>query len=257
VSDLTLALRQVRYQNRSFWRNPAAAFFTFILPLMFVVIFNTIFGNDEIQVEGGTVDQSTFYVPAMIALSVVTACYTNIAMSISIARDAGLLKRVRGTPLPAWAYLFGRIVHATLVAALLVVIAVGAGALFYGVDVPDNTMPAFVVTVLLGAAVFCALGLAIACVIPNAEAAPAIANGTILPALFVSDVLIRLEDPPLWIDVVGRVFPVRHFSEACQTAFNPFESGGGFEPVNLLVMAAWGIVGVVLAARYFSWEPRE
>ena len=257
MSDLALALRQVRYENLAFWRNPAAAFFTFILPLMFLVILNAIFGDSETEIPGGTVEAPSFYVPAMAALSVVNACYTSIAMTVSIQRDEGLLKRLRGTPLPGWAYIFSRIAHSTLIALLLVVIVVAFGAVFYDVEVPGTTMPAFILTIAVGAAAFSALGLAVVAFTPNAEAAPAVANGTILPVLFISDVFIRLENPPEWLDIAGDIFPIKHFSEACQRAFNPFYGGSGFEWVDLAVIGAWGLVGAALAVRFFSWEPRD
>ena len=193
----------------------------------------------------------------MVALSIINACYTSLVMTIAIARDDGLLKRVRGTPLPGWAYLFGRIVHTTLIALLLVAIVVAFGALFYGVDVPGRTMPAFIVTVAVGAAAFSALGLALVSFTPNAEAAPAVANATILPILFISDIFVRLDDPPPWLDILGDIFPVKHLSEASQAAFNPFQTGLGFEWLDLAVVAAWGIAGAVLAVRFFSWYPRE
>jgi len=257
MSELALALRQVRYQNRAFWRNPTVAFFTFLLPLIFLVILNALLGNDEGQLPGGEAELSNFYVPSMAALSIINASYTSLVMTVSIARDDGLLKRVRGTPLPGWAYLFGRIVHTTLIALLLVAIVVAFGAVFYGVDVPGKTMPAFVISVAAGAAAFSALGLAFASFSPNAEAAPAVANGTILPVLFISDVFVRIDDPPRWLDILGDVFPVKHLSEACQAAFNPFETGTGFEWLDLAVVAAWGLAGAVLAVRFFSWYPRE
>ena len=257
MNGLALALRQVRYENKAFWRNPPAAFFTFVFPLMFLVIFNLLFGNDELDVEGGTVNTSTFYVPAIAALSVMSACYSNIAIGVSFSRDQGLLKRTRGTPLPTWAFLAGRIVQATLIAILLVVIVTAAGVLFYDVDAPTNTMPAFLVTLALGAATFCALGLAITSVIPNADASPAVVNASILPLLFISDVFIPMRDAPGWLTDFAAVFPIQHFSEALQTAFNPFETGSGFEITRLAVMAGWAVAGILVAMRYFSWEPRR
>jgi ABC-2 type transport system permease protein len=257
MSALGLALRQVRYQNRSFWRNPTVAFFTFLLPLIFLVILNALLGNDEDQLRGGRGELANFYVPTMAALSVINACYTSLVMTISIARDDGLLKRVRGTPLPGWAYLFGRIAHTTLIALLLVAIVVGFGALFYGVDLPGKTMPAFLLTIVVGAAAFSALGLALASLTPNAEAAPAVANATILPVLFISDVFVRLDDPPKWLAILGDIFPVKHLSEASQAAFSPFETGAGFEWLDLAIVAAWGLAGALIAARFFSWYPRE
>ena len=257
MSNGALALRQMRYENRSFWRNPAAAFFTFVFPLMFLAIFNLLFGNEEIDIPGGTVSTSTFYVPAIASLSVISACYTNIAIGTAFAREQGVLKRIRGTPLPPWAYLVGRVGNAMAVAILLVVIISAAGVLFYDVDLPTNTAPAFLVTVLVGALAFSALGLAISGVIPNADAAPPVTNATILPLLFISDVFLPIDEAPGWLVAVGNFFPIRHFSEALQTAYNPFEEGAGFEWDRLAIIAAWGIAGLLLAARYFKWESRK
>ncbi len=258
MNGLQLALRQVAYENKTFWRNPPAVFFTVALPMMFLVIFNLLFSDD--QIDRGfaqEVSGSTFYVPGIAALAVISACYTNIAMMVSIARDNGLLKRTRGTPLPPWAFLFGKIVHATLVALLLVAIVVAAGAIFYDVDVPTNTMPAFIITLIIASASFCALGLAMTGLISNSDAAPAVVNGSILPLLFISDIFIPLQDAPDWLKTFGAIFPVKHFSEALGTAFNPFETGAGFEWVALAVIAAWGVGGVLVALRFFSWEPRK
>jgi ABC-2 type transport system permease protein len=256
MSDLNLALRQVRYENKSFWRNPAAAFFTFAFPLMFLVIFNLAFGSETIETRQGSISVATaFIIPAITVFSVVSACYTNIAMTVTIARDEGVLKRIRATPLPPWAFLFGRILHAVLIALLLVVIVVAAGLLFYGVDLPTKTMPAFIVTLIVGAATFCSLGMAITPLLPNAEAATAIVNASILPLLFVSDVFMNIETP--WIVSLSNLFPVRHFSHALQVVFNPYTEGAGFQPLDLAVMGAWLVVGILVAARYFDWEPRR
>lgn len=257
MSELRLALRQVRYENKAFWRNPPAAFFTFAFPLILLFLFNLLFGDRPIELGGRRATASDFYVPAIAALSIVSACFTNIAMGVAIARDQGILKRVRGTPLPPWAFLFGRVAHAVGVAALLVVIVTAAGALLYGTRVPTGTLPALVLTVAVGAACLCALGLAMTAAIPTAEAAPAIVNAVILPLLFVSDVFIRLDDAPGWVVALGDVFPVKHLSVALQAAYDPFGSGAGLEPVALAVMAAWGLAGILLAVRFFSWEPRR
>jgi ABC-2 type transport system permease protein len=89
VSDLRLTLRQVIYTNKAFWRNPASAFFTFVFPLLFLVIFTALFGNDVQEIGGSSITGASFYVPAMAAFGVVSACYTNIAISVSFQRDAG------------------------------------------------------------------------------------------------------------------------------------------------------------------------
>jgi len=257
VSDVMLTLKQLRYENRAFWRNPAAAFFTFAFPLMFLVIFNLLFGSREIGPPGQPITTSTFYVPAISAFSIIGATFTNLAISLSFSRDLGILKRVRGTPLPAWVYMVGRIVHSVLLSLLLVVVVTMFGALFYDVEVPTQTMPAVFVALVVGGGAFCALGLAMTAVIPNADASPAVVNGTILPLLFISDVFIPLEEAPEWLVTLGDIFPVKHLSTAMQTAFNPFTTGSGFEWGDLAVISLWGVAGLVLAVRFFSWEPRR
>ena len=250
MSGIGLTLRQVRFENRAFWRNPAAAFFTFVFPLLFMVIFNVVFA-------GGAEGAGRFFTPAIIVFAVVTATYTNLAMTVTVARDDGILKRIRGTPLPALSYLLARMIHAALLALLLVIIVAAFGAVFYGVPVPWDRLPALLATLVVSAAAFCALGLALTGVIPNADAAPAIVNATILPLFFISNVFIPLQNAPQWLDVVSSIFPVRHFADAMLRIYDPAAAGSGFSPSDVGVIALWGIAGLVLALRSFSWEPRH
>ena len=258
MTTVRLLVRQLRYERLAFVRNPAAAFFTFFFPLIFLVVFNVIFGNETIQIEGGETSTSTFYVPAIAAFSVINACYTGLAMSISFARDQGQLKRVAGTPLPKGAYLGAKVLFMTIIAIVLVAVVAAFGAVFYSVDLPSGTLPAFLVTLAVGAAAFAMLGLATTAFIPNAEAAPAVVNALILPLLFISDVFIPLRDnSPAWLGLAGDLFPVKHLSLALQTAFNPFEDGSGFRLGHLAVMAGWGVAGGVVALWRFRWEPNR
>src|SRR5438105_966596 len=166
MRTLRLALRQARFENKAFWRNPAAAFFTFFFPIMFLVLFNLLFGDNTVEIDGGVTKESRFFVPGIMAFAVVSASYTNIAMNVTFARDQGLLKRLRGTPLPPIAYILGRMGQAVLVALILVLIIIGFGALFYGVEPRASALPAFILALLIGAATFCSLGLAITAFIP-------------------------------------------------------------------------------------------
>jgi ABC-2 type transport system permease protein len=264
MTDLGLALRQLRYTNKSFWRNPASAFFTFAFPLMFLVIFTVLFRSGRTCVQalangscGREVATSTFYVATITAFSVITACYTNIAISVTASREAGVLKRTRGTPLPAWTYLWARISHAVLVSILLVVVCATFGALFYDAEIPTSTVPAFLLTLVVGAATFCALGLAVTSIIPNADAAPAVVNATILPLLFISNVFIPLENPPGWLETLANIFPVKHFVQAMLDSYFPLPGRDALPGRDLLIVALWGIGAVLVAIRYFSWEPRR
>lgn len=246
MSGIALAARQIRYENRAFWRNPPAAFFTFAFPLIFMVIFNVLFGARA----------AAFFTPAIIVFSVVTATYTNLAMAVTIARDEGILKRVRGTPLPPWAYLAGRIGHAIVIGFGLVVIVAGFGALAYDVEIPWGAMPAVLLVLAVGAASFSALGLAVTGLIPNADAAPAVVNATILPVLFISNVFIQMENAPEWLDTVSHVLPVRHFADAMLGLYGAGDMAE-MPWLEIGVIAAWGVAGVLGALRLFSWEPRR
>jgi ABC-2 type transport system permease protein len=246
MSDVALAVRQVGYENRAFWRNPAAAFFTFVFPLLFMVIFNVLFGEEA----------ATFFTPAIIVFGVVTATYTNLAMTVTIARDEGVLKRIRGTPLPAWAYLAGKIGHAIGIAFLLVVIVAAFGTLVYDVDVPWGALPALVVVLVVAVIAFSALGLAVSGLIPNADAAPAIVNATILPVLFISNVFIQMDNAPDWLDTLSHLLPVRHFADATMALYAD-GADAAFPWSEIGVMALWGVIGVAAALRFFSWEPRR
>ena len=184
-------------------------------------------------------------------------------MSVTFQRDQGILKRVRGTPLPSWAYLFGRVVHAVFVAAILVIITMLFGKFFYSATLPTGAaLWEFIVAFLVGALSFSALALAITAVIPNADAAPPIVNATILPLLFLSGVFIPVSaDSPAWIRAIGAIFPVKHFLDAIKGGFLASVPNASiafpFRWSDILVIALWGIAGALLAVRFFSWEPRK
>jgi ABC-2 type transport system permease protein len=210
-------------------------------------------------------DTATYFVGAMAAFGVVSACFTNIAIQTTFNRDAGILKRLRGTPLPPGAYMGARVLHAMIVGAILVVITLLFGMIAYGSPLPTGTpLLEFIVTFLIGSLSFAALALALTAVIPNADAAPPIVNAAILPLLFLSGIFIPLgDDAPVWMTTIADIFPVKHFADAMRAGFlgNLTTRAGdralSFDWLDVAIVAAWGLVGLALAARYFSWEPRR
>ncbi len=255
MSDLGLLLHQAVYTNRTFWRNPASAFFTFVFPLLFLAIFTTLLGNEEVNTGTAVIRTSTYYVAAMGAFGLISACFTNVALQIVFARDGGVLKRIRGTPLPPRVFLSARVIHATIIGLILVAITVAFGAVLYDASVPTGlALGQFVATLLVGAACFSALGLAVSGLIPNADAGPPIVNAIILPLLFLSGVFIPFgEDTPTWVVVVGDIFPVRHLVDAMRESYLGLTDS--FAWSDLGVMAIWAVVGVAVASRTFRWEP--
>jgi ABC-2 type transport system permease protein len=262
--DLGLVIQQIRYQNRIFWRSPVSAFFTIVFPLMFLVLFTALFGNDEIASLGVTTAQ--FYAPALAVFGAASATYTNLSITTAISRDEGILKKIRGTPLPPWSYIAGRVGSAVWIALIAVVIMMTIGSIVYGVEIRGTTFAAAALSFVVGAAAFAALGLMVAALVPNGDSAPAVAQATLLPIAFVSDVFIVTEDAPAWMETLGNIFPLKHYVAAFGDAFNPTLTGSGFVwsgsgneyaiGVHLAVMAAWGIAAAVIAVRYFKWDPQ-
>jgi len=246
-----LILRQVRYENRDFWRNPESAFFYFAFPLVFMLIMNLVFSAAFEDESDGLVD---FYTPAFIVFGIIMATFTSIAMAVAVARDEGLLKRIHGSPMPTWAYLSARVLYSILMALVLAFIMVIFGAAFFGVGLPIGSLPLALVVIALGAACFTALGLAVGGLSPSAQSAPAIVNGIILPLLFISNVFIQIEEGILV--TISNLLPVRHFADALQAVYNP-DVAGPLDPVDLVWVAGWGLAGLFVAWRTFTWEPHR
>lgn len=245
-STLSLLWGQIRYQNKIFWRTPIAAFFTLAFPLMLLLLFATLFGSDTAQ----------YFAPGLAVFAAVSASYTNLAIGTSIARDNGILKRVRGTPLPPWVYIAGRVGSAVYLGFIAVVLMMGVGVVFYGIEVIPRTLPAALVTFLLGTACFAALGMLVAALSPNGDATPAITNGTLLPIAFISDIFIQLQDAPEWMSTLGGIFPLKPFTVAFRDAFDPNLTGAQFHWPELGLLLLWGAAAAVIAVRRFEWEPR-
>ena len=254
MSSAALVAHQFRFDQKTFWRNPASVFFTVLLPVMFLLIFATIFGNDTIESLG--VKTTTYYVPAIITLAVVSATMQSLAISLTVDREQGLLKRTRGTPLPPWVFIAGRVGNSIVVSVLSLAVVATIGRILYGVEIPFERLPAVIVTLLVGAASFSCLGFALTAAIPSEDAAAPISNAALLPLYFLSGIFIPETEIPEGVLQFADLFPIRHFFEAFFTAWSPTTTGAGFEWGQLAVVAIWGVAGLLIAVRTFRWEPR-
>lgn len=248
-----LVWQQFRYQNKVFWRTPIAAFFTIVFPLMLLVLFTAIFGNELIEGLGVTTAQ--FFTPGLAVFAAVSATYTNLAIGTAIARDSGILKRVRGTPIPPWAYIAGRVASAVYLAFIAITLMMAVGISFYGVELFPRTILSALLTFLVGVSCFAALGMLVAAISPNGDTAPAVTNATLLPIAFISNIFIPLSDPPAWMEVAGNIFPLKPFADAFRDAFDPTLTGMQFHWAELGSLALWGVAAALLAVRLFKWEP--
>ena len=249
-----LVVDQTRYAARAFWRTSASAFFIVGFPVILLLLLPVVFGNGPMANRGG-VPLTQFLAPVLAVYGAATAAYADFAQRVAALRDDGVLKRIHGTPLPVWAFVAGRILSAVLIAFASLAITVAVGMVVYGVELVPRALPGLLMSVAVGIACFAALGLALAAVARNARAVPAIANATLLPLAFFSDIFL-VGDVPRWMDVIGFVFPLKHFANAVADGVNPTIPGAGLYPDHLAMMTLWLIVGLVVALRAWTWEPR-
>ena len=255
MNGLALVAHQFRYDQKAFWRNPASVFFTVMFPVIVFLILALVFNGHTVNVRGG-VKATTYYVPAIMSLAIISATMQTLAMTLVIAREDGRLKRGRGTPMPPWVFIAGRVGNSIVVALLMLVLLAAIGGVLYGVSVPLDRLPAILLALVVGAASFCCLGIALTALIPSQDAAAPIVNALLLPLYFLSGVFIPEDEIPSGVIGFADLFPVRHFFDAFFDAYVP-AGGPAVSWDNLAVVAAWGIAGLLLAIKFFRWTPRS
>ncbi len=256
MTSVRLLWRCIRSQNRIFWRTPIAAFFTLVFPILMLVLFTAIFGNDAFDTVYGRVTSSQFYTPGLAVFAAASSTYTGIGINQASRRELGILKRVRGTPLPPSVYLGGVVLSAVWIAALGVAAMVVLGVTAYDVNIEAAKVPAMLLTFVVGSATFAALGLALASVAHSVSVAAPVANATLLPVAFISDIFVPLgSDPPRLLEIAGDVFPLKQFGLAFGESMNPFSEAPAIEWHRLGVLVLWMAVGAAVAAWRFRWAP--
>lgn len=246
-----LFLREVATQQRLFWRSRESAFFTFLLPIILLILLGSAYGDRT--VEG--VKSETYLVAGLLGYGIVATAFAGLAITLVVRRESGVLKRVRGTPLPVSIYLGAMMASTLVVIALETVSQLLVGRYLLGADWP--AAPAsFALVVVLGSAAFAALGLAITGVVRSAEGSSAIVNAIYLPMTFVSGVFFSKDEMPAFLRAIGDLLPLTYLLRLLRDTFVAGEglngSGG-----SLAALVVWGAVGFVVALRMFKWEPRE
>jgi ABC-2 type transport system permease protein len=246
---LTLVLWQIRYEQRAFWRDRRRAIFSFMFPIMMLLLFGSLNRHSTVD-DGRTVPFLTFFVPGIIAYGVVTTTFSNLAVSLAAAREQGLLKRIKGTPLPWWAFFGGRAGGAICVTAAMTVSTLVLAHVLFGVPVRASTLPAFATGVVVGSAAFTALGVGVVRWLPSADTAGPMQAAIVFPLAFISGVWFPMHDAPSWLNHVSLMLPLRPLADALQTAFDPHTTGSGFAGGDLLSLALWTVAGGWLMIRF-------
>jgi ABC-2 type transport system permease protein len=242
---------QTRYELLTFARNRQARFFTVLLPVIFLVIFVSVFGNSQIGPEH--IKASTYYVPGIAALAVLTASFSNLVISITAQRELGVLKRRRATPVPAWALVGARALTALVVSALVTAVVIAIGGAVYGVHVNAGALGALALSIAVGSLALACLGYAASSAINSADSAQPIVLAITLPLSFISGVYIPFVRLPSTLQSIAQAFPLQHLVAALERGFLP--GGSGVAWGDLAIVAGWGIAGLLLALNRFRWTP--
>ena len=244
---LALTWRQYRLERKMFWRNPSAAFFNFVLPLLFLALFGAIYSGSQADLD--------IIVPGIAGMSVMTTTFNALAMNLVFLREQGVLKRLRGTPLPSAAYLASLAAHAVTNTAIQLWIVIGAGSLLFGVGLPEDWLM-LGVFVAGGVACMASLGVALSHAIPNFDSAPAYVNAIFLPVIVLSGVFYDADAAPTFLRDIAQALPLTHLIDGLSAAM---VSGAALADHldDLAVLVIWGALGTVLAVRGFSWEARR
>jgi len=244
---LTLAWRQYRLERKLFWRNPSAAFFNFLLPLLFLAVFGAILHGKQHELN--------VIIPGIAGMAVMSTTFTALAYNMTFLREQGVLKRIRGTPMPAISYLLGIAFNAVTNAALQIAIITVAGRVFFGTGWPRDWAE-LAVFVAAGVICFAALGVAFSHAIPNFEATSAYVNAVFLPVILISGVFYDAAKAPGFIRGIAQALPLTHLINGLSGAMVKGTSIG--TNISALgVIAVWAVLGTALAVRGFTWDQRR
>lgn len=248
---IRLLAHQTRYELLTFARNRQARFFTVLLPVIFLVIFASVFGNELLGPEH--IKASTYYVPGIATLAVLTASFSNLVISITAQRELGVLKRRRATPVPAWVLVGGRALTSLVVSLLVTGVVIAIGNVAYGVHVAPTALGALLVSVAVGSLALACLGYAASTAISSADSAQPIVLAITLPLSFISGIYIPSLRLPSALQQIAEAFPLEHLVAALDRGFLPGSTGVAWG--DLAIVAAWGLAGLALALNRFRWTP--
>jgi ABC-2 type transport system permease protein len=248
-----LLLHQLRSEQRLYWRSHELAFFTFIFPLLIYILLGSVYGDDEIEAEGVT--GSEYLLAGVLGYGVAATAFAGLAIVLVLRREAGILKRLRGTPLPAWAYVLATLASTIVVYAIEVVALLALANLMFDVPYPERWL-SLMLALLLGAIAFAALGVALTTVIRSGEGASAVVNVVYLPMAFLAGSFWTPQAYPPVLEAIANVLPLTYFIHLMRDIVLKNEQiWANWTDVG--VVAAWGLFGLVVTVLRFRWEPQE
>ena len=249
-----MLVHQLVFEQRTFWRSREAAVFIFIFPLLLYVLLGSVYG-DEVEIDGVAVPSGDVLLAGLFGYGAANTAFGGLAIILVTRREIGLLKRVRSTPLPPMTYLAAVLVSTLVVFALQAAALLVLGRLVFDASPPENWL-GFGGAVVLGVASFACLGLAAASLIRSMEGASAVVNVVLLPMAFLSGAFGPTDDYPGVLEAIAAVLPLTYFLDIVNGVYLDGDSLFA-DPAALGILIAWGIGGLAVTLRRFSWMPRE
>ena len=245
-----LFAHQLRSEQLVFWRSREAAFFIFIFPLLLYVLLSSVYSG---KIYGVPAPEALL--AGLLGYGCANTAFAGLAIQLVLRRESGILKRLRSTPLPPATYI-GSLLVSTLIVFLLQTVALFLlGRALYGTPFP-SAAASLVAAIVLGAAVFAALGTATASVIRSAEGSSAVVNFILLPMAFLSGSFGETRHLPAFLRAIADVLPLKYFIDLVNAVYLRGH-GVWTRPEDLAVLAAWGGAGLIFTIFKFHWEPRE
>jgi ABC-2 type transport system permease protein len=250
---VTRLLHQLRGEQRLYWRSHELAFFTFLFPVLIFVLLGSVYGDDVIKSEG--VKGSSYLLAGILGYGVASTAFAGLAIVLVIRRESGILKRVRGTPLPAHTYVMAFLASTIVVFAIEAVALILLANVLFDVPFPDRWVSVGL-SLLLGALAFAAMGVAVATFIRSAEGSSAVVNAIYLPMAFLAGSFWSPHAYPRFLEVIAEILPLTYFIRLMKDVLLHGDQIWN-DPTNIAVISAWGLAGLILAVRRFRWEPQQ
>src|SRR5438105_10774134 len=250
---MRLWLHELRVEQLLFWRNREAAFFTFFLPVIFFLIFGSVYGKDFIKQEH--VKASPFLEAGMIGYGVAATCFAGLGISLVVRRESGVLKRIRATPLPPATYILGVLGSTFVVFLIEAFLIIAIGRVLFSVAVP-NALLSLLFVLALGALAFAAMGLGITSLVRSSEGSSAVINAVYLPMAIISGTFFTPKTYPGFLKAIADVLPLTYFTRLTREVMvRDLHLWADWHAISVVLL--WGLIGLVAALRGFRWQPRE
>jgi ABC-2 type transport system permease protein len=257
VADLRLVVVQARFQLTSIARNRRAVVLSLVFPVVLLVMFNSVFvsGTDSVELAGAKVTAQAYFTGGMLAYAILLSGFSQLAIGLVSQRESGQLKRLRGTPVPAWTFIVATVVRAVVTVGLMALVLLAIGRLAYSVAFSAEALGEILLYVVLGTATMCSLGIAATAIAADVDSASAALPLAAVLLSLISGIFVPVDQLPGWLEHIARFFPVYHLAAGLQTALG-VAGDTALDAGNVAALCVWGLWGIVFAARRFRWEPQ-